>query len=46
MAAPEKVDALVLGSGQAGGPLALALAQAGRKTVLIERAHAHFVLIC
>ena len=30
---------MVLGSGQAGGPLAMALAQAGRKTVLIERAH-------
>jgi pyruvate/2-oxoglutarate dehydrogenase complex dihydrolipoamide dehydrogenase (E3) component len=39
MTAPEKVDAMVLGAGQAGGPLALALAQAGRKTVLIERAH-------
>jgi len=32
-------DALVIGSGQAGGPLATALAKAGRKTALIEREH-------
>ncbi len=31
-------DALVVGSGQAGVPLAVALARAGRKTALIERA--------
>jgi pyruvate/2-oxoglutarate dehydrogenase complex dihydrolipoamide dehydrogenase (E3) component len=32
-------DAVVIGSGQAGGPLAGALARAGRKTALVERAH-------
>jgi len=32
-------DAIVIGSGQAGTPLARALAQAGRKTALIEREH-------
>src|SRR6185437_12655667 len=31
------VDALVIGSGQGGGPLAGAFARAGRRTVLIER---------
>src|SRR6195952_206487 len=30
-------DAIVIGSGQAGGPLAKKLALAGKKTVLIER---------
>jgi pyruvate/2-oxoglutarate dehydrogenase complex dihydrolipoamide dehydrogenase (E3) component len=39
MSAPEKLDAIVIGAGQAGGPLALALADAGRRTALIERAH-------
>jgi pyruvate/2-oxoglutarate dehydrogenase complex dihydrolipoamide dehydrogenase (E3) component len=33
----EKFDALVIGSGQAGTPLARRLAQAGRTTALIER---------
>lgn len=32
-------DAIVIGSGQAGGPLASALATSGRKTALVERAH-------
>ena len=32
-------DAIVVGSGQAGGPLAGALADSGRKTALIEREH-------
>ncbi|HEV7129600.1 MAG TPA: FAD-dependent oxidoreductase, partial [Ktedonobacterales bacterium] len=32
-------DALVIGAGQSGTPLALALAKAGRKTALIEREH-------
>ncbi|MCC7449357.1 MAG: mercuric reductase [Anaerolineae bacterium] len=32
-------DAIVIGAGQAGGPLATALAKAGRKTALIEREH-------
>src|SRR3954467_11913158 len=31
-------DAVVIGAGQAGGPLASALANAGRKTAIIERA--------
>ena len=35
----EHFDAIVIGSGQAGTPLSLALAEAGRKTVLIERQH-------
>jgi pyruvate/2-oxoglutarate dehydrogenase complex dihydrolipoamide dehydrogenase (E3) component len=32
-------DALVIGAGQAGGPLAGSLAKAGRRTGLVERAH-------
>ncbi len=32
-------DALVIGAGQAGGPLAGALAKSGRRTALVERAH-------
>src|SRR5688572_23330687 len=32
-------DAVVIGSGQAAGPLATALAKAGRKTALVEREH-------
>ncbi|HKX18129.1 MAG TPA: mercuric reductase [bacterium] len=32
-------DAIVIGSGQAGTPLARALAEAGRRTVLIESTH-------
>ena len=39
MSAPEKVDAVVIGAGQAGGPLSTALAGSGRRTVLIERVH-------
>ena len=35
----ERYDAIVIGAGQAGGPLAAALAGAGRKTALIEREH-------
>jgi pyruvate/2-oxoglutarate dehydrogenase complex dihydrolipoamide dehydrogenase (E3) component len=34
-----RYDAIVIGAGQAGGPLATALARAGRKTALIEREH-------
>ena len=34
-----RYDAIVIGSGQAGTPLAKALARAGRKTALIEREH-------
>ncbi len=39
MTSAEQYDAIVIGSGQAGGPLATALAMAGRRTVLIEREH-------
>ncbi len=39
MAAPEQYDAVVIGAGQAGTPLARALAQSGRTTALIEREH-------
>ncbi|HEX9069794.1 MAG TPA: mercuric reductase [Ktedonobacterales bacterium] len=35
----ETYDAIVIGSGQAGGPLSTALANAGRRTALIEREH-------
>lgn len=35
----KKFDAVVIGSGQCGTPLASALAQAGRKTALIEKTH-------
>src|SRR5581483_11850863 len=33
----EAYDAIVIGSGQGGGPLATALARGGRKTALVER---------
>lgn len=39
MSAPEKVDAIVIGAGQAGVPLAGELAKSGRRTALIERVH-------
>lgn len=32
-------DAIVVGAGQSGGPLATALAAAGRRTALVERSH-------
>src|SRR5882672_7017500 len=35
--ATESFDAVILGSGQAGKPLALALANAGWKTAIVER---------
>ena len=35
----ERYDAIVIGAGQAGGPLATALATAGRRAALIERSH-------
>src|SRR5712692_5370675 len=35
----ERYEAIVIGAGQAGGPLASALAEAGRRTILIERSH-------
>src|SRR5437763_11775307 len=34
---PERFDAIVLGTGQAGKPLALDLAGAGRRTAVVER---------
>ena len=34
---PERFDAIVLGTGQAGKPLALDLGGAGRRTALVER---------
>jgi pyruvate/2-oxoglutarate dehydrogenase complex dihydrolipoamide dehydrogenase (E3) component len=39
MATPREYDAIVIGAGQAGGPLATALGKAGKKTALIERQH-------
>lgn len=39
MSAQQQYDAVVLGAGQAGVPLARALAAAGRRTALVERAH-------
>jgi pyruvate/2-oxoglutarate dehydrogenase complex dihydrolipoamide dehydrogenase (E3) component len=35
----QRFDAVIIGAGQAGGPLAAAFARAGRRTALIERAH-------
>jgi pyruvate/2-oxoglutarate dehydrogenase complex dihydrolipoamide dehydrogenase (E3) component len=35
----EHYDDIVIGSGQAGGPLATGLANAGRRVALVERAH-------
>ena len=39
MTETEQYDAIVIGAGQAGGPLSTALAQADWKTALIERKH-------
>src|SRR3977135_1176536 len=39
MTSTTQYDAMVIGAGQAGEPLSTALAQAGRKTALIERVH-------
>ncbi len=39
MTATTHYDAIVIGAGQAGGPLSTALAQAGWRTVIIERIH-------
>ena len=36
---PEHFEAIVIGTGQAGPPLAVRLASAGRKTAIIERKH-------
>jgi pyruvate/2-oxoglutarate dehydrogenase complex dihydrolipoamide dehydrogenase (E3) component len=39
MTAPQQYDAIVIGSGQGGNPLSMALAGAGMRTALIERKH-------
>ena len=39
MADAKHYDAVVIGSGQAGGPLSITLASAGWKTALVEREH-------
>jgi pyruvate/2-oxoglutarate dehydrogenase complex dihydrolipoamide dehydrogenase (E3) component len=39
MDVPQQYDAIVIGSGQAGTPLSMALANAGMRTALIERTH-------
>ncbi len=39
MAREETYDAIVIGAGQGGGPLASALARAGHNTAIVERAH-------
>jgi len=39
MASPAFYDALILGSGQAATPLALAFASAGKKAAIIEKSH-------
>jgi len=39
MSTSHQYDAIIIGSGQAGTPLSTALAQAGMRTVLIEREH-------
>ena len=39
MAQVQVYDAIVIGAGQAGSPLSLALARSGRKTALIEQEH-------
>src|ERR1700761_4014299 len=39
MTKAEQFDAIVIGSGQGGNPLAKALAKAGKKTAVIEREH-------
>ena len=39
MPAPQQFDAIIIGAGQAGYPLSLALAKAGMHTALVERKH-------
>ena len=36
---PETFDAIIIGTGQSGKPLAIALGKAGWKTAVIERKH-------
>jgi len=39
MTNPQQFDAIVIGSGQGGTPLSMALAGAGMRTALVERKH-------
>lgn len=39
MSKPETYDAIVIGAGQGGGPLATRLAASGKRTAIIERQH-------
>src|SRR5450755_3054537 len=39
MSIPQKFDAIIIGSGQAGTPLSTTLAEAGMRTALVERVH-------
>ncbi len=39
MSTPQQYDAIIIGSGQAGKPLCIALAEAGMHTAIIERDH-------
>jgi pyruvate/2-oxoglutarate dehydrogenase complex dihydrolipoamide dehydrogenase (E3) component len=39
LATSEKFDTIIIGTGQSGKPLALALGRAGRKTAVVERKH-------
>lgn len=39
MTNPRMLDAVIIGAGQAGVPLARSLAQAGWRTAIVERAH-------
>jgi pyruvate/2-oxoglutarate dehydrogenase complex dihydrolipoamide dehydrogenase (E3) component len=39
MAIPQQYDALIIGSGQGGTPLSMALAGSGMRTALVERKH-------
>ena len=42
----KKVDAIIIGSGQAGNPLAMSLAYSGMKTILIEKYQLHIGGTC
>jgi len=39
MTIPQQYDAIVIGSGQGGNPLSIAMAKAGMRTALVERKH-------
>jgi pyruvate/2-oxoglutarate dehydrogenase complex dihydrolipoamide dehydrogenase (E3) component len=39
VASPQRFDAIIIGSGQAGTPLSTTLAEAGMRTALVERVH-------